>query len=197
VIDGTRTRDNRNHNPGLYQLSYDHHLKRRAAGLLHVPTFGKAKIKHSAEILASTWIFRHVAPVRAPRAPVKSMAQQTFTCPESALRNRAYHHHTGKLFRICPHYSKSPPYGKFSQFCGKCREQDSNLHTLRYQNLNLARLPIPPSRHAGGPYRAGSRGQELIAGWNQESGKKSLFAFKGLADGQVGRHRQWGGLGPR
>jgi hypothetical protein len=26
VTDGTRTRDNRNHNPGLYQLSYDHHL---------------------------------------------------------------------------------------------------------------------------------------------------------------------------
>jgi hypothetical protein len=26
VDDGTRTRDNRNHNPGLYQLSYDHHL---------------------------------------------------------------------------------------------------------------------------------------------------------------------------
>ena len=24
--DGTRTRDNRNHNPGLYQLSYVHHL---------------------------------------------------------------------------------------------------------------------------------------------------------------------------
>jgi hypothetical protein len=28
----------------------------------------------------------------------------------------------------------------------KCREQDSNLHTLRYQILSLARLPIPPSR---------------------------------------------------
>lgn len=26
MIDGTRTRDNRNHNPGLYQLSYDHRL---------------------------------------------------------------------------------------------------------------------------------------------------------------------------
>ncbi len=26
VDDGTRTRDNRNHNPGLYQLSYVHHL---------------------------------------------------------------------------------------------------------------------------------------------------------------------------
>ncbi len=26
VADGTRTRDNRNHNPGLYQLSYSHHL---------------------------------------------------------------------------------------------------------------------------------------------------------------------------
>ena len=25
VIDGVRTHDNRNHNPGLYQLSYDHH----------------------------------------------------------------------------------------------------------------------------------------------------------------------------
>ncbi len=25
VADGTRTRDNRNHNPGLYQLSYSHH----------------------------------------------------------------------------------------------------------------------------------------------------------------------------
>ena len=27
VADGTRTRDNRNHNPGLYQLSYSHHWK--------------------------------------------------------------------------------------------------------------------------------------------------------------------------
>jgi hypothetical protein len=25
VIDGARTRDNQNHNLGLYQLSYDHH----------------------------------------------------------------------------------------------------------------------------------------------------------------------------
>ena len=25
VADGARTRDNRNHNPGLYQLSYSHH----------------------------------------------------------------------------------------------------------------------------------------------------------------------------
>ena len=27
VADGTRTHDNRNHNPGLYQLSYSHHRK--------------------------------------------------------------------------------------------------------------------------------------------------------------------------
>ena len=39
VNDGARTRDNRNHNPGLYQLSYDHHRKKfqqemaRLAGL--------------------------------------------------------------------------------------------------------------------------------------------------------------------
>ena len=25
VTDGTRTHDSRNHNPGLYQLSYGHH----------------------------------------------------------------------------------------------------------------------------------------------------------------------------
>ena len=25
VTDGARTHDNRNHNPGLYQLSYSHH----------------------------------------------------------------------------------------------------------------------------------------------------------------------------
>jgi hypothetical protein len=28
VDDGTRTRDGRNHNPGLYQLSYVHHRKK-------------------------------------------------------------------------------------------------------------------------------------------------------------------------
>src|SRR5688500_14937793 len=36
VNDGARTHDNRNHNPGLYQLSYVHHRKRihtRPAGL--------------------------------------------------------------------------------------------------------------------------------------------------------------------
>lgn len=32
VADGDRTRDNRNHNPGLYQLSYSHHRK----GILRV-----------------------------------------------------------------------------------------------------------------------------------------------------------------
>ena len=34
VDDGTRTHDDRNHNPGLYQLSYAHHRKRSARGLL-------------------------------------------------------------------------------------------------------------------------------------------------------------------
>ena len=27
VTDGARTRDHRNHNPGLYQLSYNHHSR--------------------------------------------------------------------------------------------------------------------------------------------------------------------------
>jgi len=42
VIDGTRTRDNRNHNPGLYQLSYDHRF-RRARDLSHADGFAKGK----------------------------------------------------------------------------------------------------------------------------------------------------------
>jgi hypothetical protein len=33
VDDGARTRDNRNHNPGLYQLSYVHHR--------HLPTVAR------------------------------------------------------------------------------------------------------------------------------------------------------------
>ncbi len=28
-----------------------------------------------------------------------------------------------------------------------CGRRDSNPHTLRYQNLNLARLPVPPRPH--------------------------------------------------
>ena len=37
VIDGARTRDSRNHNPGLYQLSYDHpqgHCKKSPVSVL-------------------------------------------------------------------------------------------------------------------------------------------------------------------
>jgi hypothetical protein len=33
VDDGTRTHDDRDHNPGLYQLSYVHHNKRQGGEL--------------------------------------------------------------------------------------------------------------------------------------------------------------------
>ena len=33
--DGTRTHDDRDHNPGLYQLSYAHHGKRIVGGFCH------------------------------------------------------------------------------------------------------------------------------------------------------------------
>jgi hypothetical protein len=32
VADGARTHDNRNHNPGLYQLSYSHHRRAKYNG---------------------------------------------------------------------------------------------------------------------------------------------------------------------
>jgi hypothetical protein len=57
VADGTRTHDNRNHNPGLYQLSYSHHgtclalskgpeparLGNRRANVPFYPTFVAAR----------------------------------------------------------------------------------------------------------------------------------------------------------
>ena len=42
MIDGTRTRDNRNHNPGLYQLSYDRH--KEAAKLIYYEYLVKGQI---------------------------------------------------------------------------------------------------------------------------------------------------------
>ena len=41
VADGTRTHDNRNHNPGLYQLSYSHHWNiRRSTDAINHQTRG-------------------------------------------------------------------------------------------------------------------------------------------------------------
>jgi hypothetical protein len=39
VADGIRTHDNRNHNPGLYQLSYSHHFE-----LSHLHLDGRVSI---------------------------------------------------------------------------------------------------------------------------------------------------------
>ncbi len=45
VADGARTHDNRNHNPGLYQLSYSHH---KSLPFLACPT-GIEPVTHSLE----------------------------------------------------------------------------------------------------------------------------------------------------
>ena len=37
MADGTRTHDNRNHNPGLYQLSYSHHQIHAARAIVARP----------------------------------------------------------------------------------------------------------------------------------------------------------------
>lgn len=45
VTDGARTRDNQNHNLGLYQLSYGHHLQReRAEKIVHSAGCASEKI---------------------------------------------------------------------------------------------------------------------------------------------------------
>jgi hypothetical protein len=47
VTDGARTRDNRSHNPVLYQLSYGH--QERGANMIGVPTKIKADFRSTAQ----------------------------------------------------------------------------------------------------------------------------------------------------
>ena len=71
VADGARTHDNRNHNPGLYQLSYSHHC----LTLLHLPQrlLGRCRIiqatletcKSKCEVFCATTDFS-----RRPRDPL-------------------------------------------------------------------------------------------------------------------------------
>ena len=49
VDDGTRTHDDRNHNPGLYQLSYAHHIK---AGHCN-PKFGNWRARQDSNLQPS------------------------------------------------------------------------------------------------------------------------------------------------
>ena len=41
VADGIRTRDHRDHNPGLYQLSYRHHARDRIAAVAQMSRFSR------------------------------------------------------------------------------------------------------------------------------------------------------------
>ena len=47
VSDGTRTRDRRDHNPELYQLSYAHHVGRRSLAPDQPRTRASANARHS------------------------------------------------------------------------------------------------------------------------------------------------------
>ena len=44
VSDGTRTHDNRGHNPGLYHLSYTHHTGRHAASGLRASLHSEQRV---------------------------------------------------------------------------------------------------------------------------------------------------------
>ena len=41
MADGIRTRDHRDHNPGLYQLSYRHHARDRIAAVAQMSRFSR------------------------------------------------------------------------------------------------------------------------------------------------------------
>jgi hypothetical protein len=41
VADGIRTRDHRDHNPGLYQLSYRHRARPRIAAVVYTSLFSR------------------------------------------------------------------------------------------------------------------------------------------------------------
>ncbi len=48
VADGARTHDNRNHNPGLYQLSYSHHSRNYTRFLIILRLIGRCRRQNSS-----------------------------------------------------------------------------------------------------------------------------------------------------
>jgi hypothetical protein len=48
VADGIRTRDHRDHNPGLYQLSYRHRGEGRIAPLRRDPVYTRRRSRYAA-----------------------------------------------------------------------------------------------------------------------------------------------------
>ena len=55
VDDGARTHDDRNHNPGLYQLSYAHQCSFRCCGILRGFDYYLVKI-----IMGMSWLIRRL-----------------------------------------------------------------------------------------------------------------------------------------
>lgn len=58
VIDGARTRDNRYHKPGLYQLSYDHHLWARTSIITAFPPRASEKNRSLPAFYSLTTLLR-------------------------------------------------------------------------------------------------------------------------------------------
>ncbi len=56
-------------------------------------------------------------------------------------------------------FHRQPRHPNSSTIPPQCTREDSNLHTLRYRNLNPARLPVPPL--VRGPARAGPGGGQI------------------------------------
>ena len=100
MADGTRTRDNRNHNPGLYQLSYSHHkiifrarILVRPAGL--EPTTpgleGRCSIRLS---------YGHILAGKPGFLPPKPKARNI----RYPLRERQFHNGTPIVILACDSY---------------------------------------------------------------------------------------------
>ena len=69
VADGTRTHDNWNHNPGLYQLSYSHHRKLAPSGI--DSRSGRGRIMGEGRKRSKPWSAQKSAP--APRRPTRPL----------------------------------------------------------------------------------------------------------------------------
>gem|GEM_PF-3363863 len=91
VIDGARTRDNQNHNLGLYQLSYDHRY-RRAKRLSQPRHIAKRKIDSIDQIILQVWLVP-TNQVRLTLSPLANPAHSTeFPLPPSHSLAIAAHH---------------------------------------------------------------------------------------------------------
>ena len=132
--EGTRTLDDRNHNPGLYQLSYTHHKSIYCTKAL----FGApGRIRTSDPRLRRPLLYPAELRALGESSLQKVVGETGFEpatpCTQNKCATKLRHSPTGMLTLSRRKSLKI--------WCGR---RDLNSHAVKHWNLNPACLPIPP-----------------------------------------------------